>query len=51
MKKKLKIPTTKLIQASELIDLDKEKDILNDELRNCKDKILKFADEKKEWEK
>ena len=31
--------------------MDKEKESLNDELRNCKANLLKFAEEKKEWEK
>ena len=50
-KKKLKIPTTQLIQALELTELEKEKDTLNDELNNCKEKLSKFVEENKEWEK
>ena len=51
MKKKLKIPATQLIQDSELTELEKGKETLNDELSNCKANILKFANDKKEWEK
>ena len=51
LKNKLKNFATQLIQASKLLELEKEKEVLNDELSNCKDKILKFANEKKEWEK
>ena len=39
LKKKLKILATKLIQASELTELEKEKETLSDELSNCKVKI------------
>ena len=51
LKKKLKIPTTQLIQASELSELEKEKETLTDELSNCKANLLKFVEEKKEWKK
>ena len=51
MKKKLKIPTTNLIQALELTKLERDKYLLIDELSNCKAKFLKFVDERKEWEK
>ena len=51
LKTKLKIPTTQLIQASEIIELEKEKETLNDELSNCKAKLMKFVEEKREWEK
>ena len=50
-KKKLKIPATQLIQALELIELEKENDTLNNELNDYKYKILNFVEEKKEWEK
>ena len=51
LKKKLKIPNTQLIQASELTELEKERETLNNELNDCKYKLLKFVEEKKEWEK
>ena len=50
LKKKLKIPATQLIQDTKLIELEKEKETLNDELNDCKEKLLKFDDEKKQWE-
>ena len=31
--------------------MEKEKETLNDELDDCKAKILKFVEEKKQWEK
>ena len=51
LKKKLNIPTTQLIQASELTELEKENELLATELNDNKAKLLKLADEKKEWEK
>ena len=51
LKKNLKIPLTQLIQGLELTELEKEKGILSDELSNCKAKILKVVDDKKQWEK
>ena len=41
LKKKVKIPSTQLIQASELTDLEKEKQTLNGELNDCNEKLLK----------
>ena len=51
LKKKLKIPSTQLIQATWLTELEKEKETLNSELNDCKAKILKFVEEKKQWER
>ena len=51
LKKKLKAPTTQLIRASELSEVEKERETLNNELNDCKAKLLKLAEEKKEWEK
>ena len=51
LKNKLKNSATRLIQASKLLELEKEKEVLNDELSNCKEKLLKFAEEKRGWEK
>ena len=45
-KKKLKIPSTKLIHASELAELEKEKEGLGGELTSCKAKLLKFAEKR-----
>ena len=47
----MKIPATQLIQASELTELEREKEILANELSDNKAKLLKLVDEKKEWEK
>ena len=47
LKNKLKIPSTQLIQAFELAELEKEKEYLNDELTDCKAKLLKFAKKEK----
>ena len=49
LKKKINIPSTKLIQASELTKLEKEKEGLNGKLENCKSKLLKFAEKEKKW--
>ena len=51
LKKKLKIPSTQLIQTSELIDFEKEKEALTAELTDCKEKLLKFEEKEKTWEK
>ena len=51
MKKKLKIPTTKLIHVSELGEIEKEKEGLSNELTDYKDKLLKFAEKEKQWQK
>ena len=47
----LKVPATQLIQGSELTEIEKEKEALNDELSDYKAKHLKFSNERKEWEK
>ena len=51
LKKKLKIPSTQLIQTYELTEIEKEKEALNTELIDCKDKLLKFEEKEKDWEK
>ena len=51
LKKKLKIPSTQLIQGPELSEIEKEKESLNNELTDCKDKLLKFVDKEKQWQK
>ena len=45
----MNIPSTQLIQASELIELEKEKDDLNGELTDCKEKQLNFTENEKQW--
>ena len=47
LKKKLKIPATQLIQEPELVEIEEEKEKLNNELLDCKAKLLKFADKEK----
>ena len=39
LKRKIKIPSTQLIQASELAELEKEKEGLSGELTDCKAKL------------
>ena len=51
LNKKIKIPSTQLIQDIELTELEKEKETLTGELNGCKEKLLKFAEEKKQWER
>ena len=50
LKKKLKISATQLIQASELVELVKEKEGLSNELTDCKAKLLKFVEKEKQWQ-
>ena len=42
LKKKLKILGTQLAQADELADFEREKEVLNSELTDCKAKLLKL---------
>ena len=51
MKKKLKIPSTQLIQTSELTELEKEKELLTTELIDCKARLLNLEEKEKESEK
>ena len=39
---KLKIPSTQIIQTSKLTKFEKEKEALNNELIDCKARLLKF---------
>ena len=48
---KRKAPSTQLIQAFELTELKKEKETLTRELTDFKEKLLKFAVKRKEWER
>ena len=45
LNKKLKIPTTQLIQTSELTMVEKEKELLSQELNDSKAKLLKLDEE------
>ena len=51
LKKKLKIPSTYLIQIVELIEFEKEKEALNTEMTYCKDKLLELEEKEKQLEK
>ena len=48
-KKKMKIPSTQLIQDYALTELEKEKEDLNGELTDYKAKLLKFTEKEKQW--
>ena len=48
LKKKFKIPSTQLIQISELTKFEKEKEALNTELIDYKAKLLKLEGEEKQ---
>ena len=50
LKKMLKIPATQLAQAEELADFEIEKEELNTELTDCKDKLLKLEEKGRQWE-
>ena len=51
LKKKLNIPTTQLIQALEILELEKDKDSLNGKLTDCQAQLLKFVEKQKQWQK
>ena len=40
----MKIPATHLIHAYELVELEKEKEGLSNELTDCKANLIKFAE-------
>ena len=50
LKKKLKILSTQLIQASELRVLEREKELLSQEMNDSKVKLLKLTEEQSQWE-
>ena len=50
LKKKSKIPSTQLIQTTELDEFEKERETLNIELMDCKVKMLKLEEKEKKWE-
>ena len=47
----MKIASTQVIQTSKLTEFEKEKEALNTELADCKDKLLKLEEKEKQWEK
>ena len=47
LKRKLNIPSTLLIQTSELTEFEKEKEALNTELLDCKARLLKLEEKEK----
>ena len=51
LKKKLKIPSTQLIQTSKLTEFEKEKEALTVELTDSKARLLKFEENEKQWKK
>ena len=51
LKKKLKIPSTRLIQTSELTEFEKEKEALNTELIDCKSRLLNLEEKEKHWKR
>ena len=51
LERKLNIHATQLIQASELTELEKEKEMLTKELSDKKANLLKLVEEKNAWEK
>ena len=50
LKRKLKIPSTQLIQTDDLVEFEKEKETLNTELTDWKAKLLKLEEKEKQWE-
>ena len=51
LKKKMNIPSTQLIQTSKRTKFEKEKEALNTELIDCKERFLNFEEKEKKWEK
>ena len=47
LKKKLKILATRLSQAEELADFEREKETLNTELTDCKSKLIKLEEKER----
>ena len=50
LKKKLKIPSSQLIHSSELREFEKEKEVLNTDLTDCKARLLKLEEKERQWE-
>ena len=50
LKRKLKIPSTKLTQTYELAEIEKEKETLNIELTDWKANMLKLEEKERKWE-
>ena len=51
LNKKLNIPATQLLEGLELAEMEKEKEDMKNELLDCKEKLLKFANKEKKWKK
>ena len=51
LKTSLNIPSTQIIQTSELTEFEKEKEALNAKLIYCKAMLLKLEEKKNKWEK
>ena len=51
LKNKVLMPATQLIQGPELAETEKEKEDLNNQLIDCKEKVLKFVDKERQWKK
>ena len=49
--KEILILSTQLIQGPELAEIEKEKENLNNQLTDCQEKLLKFADKENQWQK
>ena len=45
------MPATQLIQGPELAEIEKEKEDLNNQLIDCKAKVLNFVDKERQWQK
>ena len=51
LKKNLNIPSTHRIQDSKLTELEKEKELITQELSDSKEKLLNLAEGENKWEK
>ena len=51
LKKKLEIPTTRLIQTAELTEIEKEKETLSTNLIDCKAKLLRQEEKERQSKK
>ena len=51
MKKKLEILATQLIQTIELTNIEKEKEFLDNNLIDCKARLLKKEEKERQWKK
>ena len=51
LNKKLEIPSARLIQIAELMEIEKERETLNTDLVNCKAKLLIQEGKEVKWKK